>query len=181
MVQLRPCVVTVDMIVGRRGAQWCRQPMERCSRFDPCMPGWFGVGRLAWGLFIVGSLSLHQCGWYMVVLAALRSACSLWALSRRSPRRRSLMLSLLSSQLVLRFVAAGASDVAVIVLRPGRARRIVLGRRRPSHGWPACLGLCGGPYGPGRPRLVVVGRPLRCLFPVGYVFSWFVRFWRVRV
>ena len=59
------------------------------------------------------------------------------------------MLSLLSSRLVLRFVAAGLSDVAVIVVPPG--------------------------------RLVAVGRPLRCLFPVRCGLSWLVRFWRVRM
>ena len=103
----------------------------------------------------------------MFVLAGLTSACSSWGLSHCSPRRRSQMLSLSSSQLVLRFVAAGLSDVAVIVLQKGRARRVVLVRRHRSRQWLACLGLCGGPYGPGRPRLVAVGRPLRCFFPSG--------------
>ena len=77
------------------------------------------------------------------------------------------MLPLLSFRLVLSFVAAGLSDVAVIVLRPGRARRVALVRRRRSCQWSAFLGLCGGPYGPSRPPLVAVGRPLRCLCPLG--------------
>ena len=181
MVELRRCVVSVGMVVGGRGAPWCRQPVGRRSRFDPCMPGWFGVGRLACCLFIVGSFALQQFGWYMVVLAALRSACSSRGLSRCSPCRHSRMLSLLSSRLVLRFVATGLSDVAVIVLRPGRARRVVFVRRRRSRNWSACLGLCGGPFGPGWPRLVAVGRFLRCWFPAGCVLWWLVRFLRVCV
>ena len=119
-------------------------------------------------------------GWYPVVSAALWSACASWDRLRCSPRRCSRMLSLLSSRLVLRFVVAGLSDVAV-VLRPGRAWRVVLVHRRRGRQWSARPGLCGGPYGPGRPRLVAVGRPLRLLFPVGRVLSWFVRLWRVRV
>ena len=94
------------------------------SRLDPCMPGWFDVGRL----FIVGSSLLQQFDWYVVVLAALWSACASWGQLRCSPRRGSRMLSLLSSRLLPRFVAAGLSNVAVIVLRPGHARRIVLVR-----------------------------------------------------
>ena len=150
MVELRRCVVSVGMVVGRRGAPWCRQPTGRCSRLDFCTPGWSGSGRLACGLFIFGSFSLQLFGWYMVVLATLRSVCSSWGLWRCSPRRCSRMLSLLSSRLVLRLVAAGLSDVAVIVLQPGRARRVVLVRGRRSCQWLACLGLCGGPYGPWR-------------------------------
>ena len=122
----------VGMVVSGRGASWCCQTMVRRSRFDPWMPGWFVVGRLACGLFIVGSFSLQQLGWYMVVLAVLWSACSSWGLSRCSPRRRSWMLSMLSFQLVLRFVVAGLSDVAVFALRPGCARRVVLVCRRRS-------------------------------------------------
>ena len=180
MVELQRCVVSEGMVVGGRGAPSCRQSMGWRSCFDPCMPGWFGVGRLACGLFIVGSFSL-QLGWYMVVLAALRSAGSSWGLSCCSPRRRSRMLSLLSSRLGRRFVAAGLSDVAVIVLRPGRAGRVLLVRCHRSRQWSACLGLVGGRYGPGRPHLVAVGPPLRCLFPVRCVLSWHVRLWRVRV
>ena len=75
---------------------------------------------------------------------------------------------------------AGLSHVAVLV-RPGRARRVVLLRRGPGRQWSPHPGLCGGPYGPGRPRLVAVGCPLRHFFPVGCVLSWFARLWRVRV
>ena len=117
----------------------------------------------------------------MVLLAVLWSACSLWGLSGCSPRQHSRMLSLLSSRFVLCFVVAGLSDVAVIVLRLGCARRVVLVRRRRSHQWSACPGLCRGPYGLGRPRLVAVGRLFRRLFSVRCVLSWLVRLWRVRV
>ena len=92
MVELRRCVASVGMVVSGHGAPWCRQPMGRRSRCDPCMPGCFGVGRLACGLFIVGSFFLQQFGWYMVVLAALQSACLLWGLSRCGPRWRNRML-----------------------------------------------------------------------------------------
>ena len=165
IVELGFSLVSVGVVVGGCGAPWCRQPVGCRSRFDPCMPGWFGVGRPACGLFAVWSFSLQQFGWYMVVLAALRSACSSTGVSRCSPRRRSRMLSLLSSRLVLRFVGAGLFDVGVIVLRPRRAWPVVLVRRRRSSQWLACLGLCGCRYGPGRPRRVAVGCRLRCLFP----------------
>ena len=45
--------VFVGTIVGGRGAPGCCQPVGRRFRFDPCTPGWFGVGRLACGLFTV--------------------------------------------------------------------------------------------------------------------------------
>ena len=170
----------VGMVAGGGGASWCRQPMGRWSCFDPCMPGWFGVGRLACGLFIVGLFFLQQFGWYPVVSATLWSACASWGRLRCSPRRCSRMLSLLSSPLVLRFVVAGLSDVAV-VLRPGRARCVVLVRRRPGRQWSARPGLCGGPHGPGWPRWVAVGCPLRHVFSVGRVLSWFARLRRVLV
>ena len=67
MVESRRCGVFPGMVVGGRGASWCRQPMGCPSRFGPCMPGWFGVGRLACGLFIVGWLFLQHFGWYQVV------------------------------------------------------------------------------------------------------------------
>ena len=179
MVESQRCGVFVGMVVGGRGASWCRQPMGRRSRFDPCMPGWFAVGRLACGLFIVGSFFLQQFGWYPVS-AALWWACVSWGGLRCSPRQCSRTLSLMSSRLVLRFVVAGLSDLAV-VLPPGLARRVVLFCRRRGRQWSACRGLCGGPYVLGLPRLVAVGCPLRHLFPVGRVLSWLVRLWRVRV
>ena len=154
------------MVFGGRGASWCGQPMGGRSLFYPCMPGWMGVGRPVCRLYIVGSFFLQQFGWYTVVLPALWSACASWGRLRCSPRQSSRMLSLLSFRLVLRFAVASMSDVAVIALRPGRARRVVLVRRRRGHQWSACLGLCGGPYGPGRPRLVAVGRSLRHSVPV---------------
>ena len=123
MVVLRCSVVFVGMVVGGRGAACCRQPMGRRSCFDPCMPGWLGVGRLACGLFIVGSLS-----------------CSSLVRSRLcSPRRCSPTSFSLSSRFVLRVAAAGLSG-AVDVLRPGRARCLVLVRRRWfASGRPVCV------------------------------------------
>ena len=180
MVESWRCGAFVGMVVGGHGASWCCQPMERRSRFDPCMPGWFGVGRLACGLFIVGSFFLQQFGWYPVVSATFRSACASWGRLRCSPRRCSRMLSWLSSRLARRFVVAGLSDVAVVV-RPGRARRFVFVRRRRGRQWLAPPGLCGCPYGPGWPSLVAVGCPLRHLFPVGRVLLWFACLRRVRM
>ena len=148
MAESRHCGAFVGMVVAGRGASWCRQPMGRRSRFDPCMPCWFGVGRLACGLFIVGSFFLQQFGWYPVVSAALWSAVAPWGRLRCSPRRCSRMLSWLSSRLVRRFVVAGLSDVAVVV-RPGRARRVVLVHRCRGRQWSARPELCGGLYGPG--------------------------------
>ena len=169
MVELRRCVAFLGMVVDGRRASWCRQPKGRRLPLGPCMPGWFGVGRLACGLFIVGSFSLQPFGWYMVVLAVLWSACSSWGPSRCGLRQRSRMLSFLSFELVLRFAVTGLSNVPVIVARPGCVRRVVLVCRRRSRQWSACPGLCGGPYGLGWPRLIAVGRPLRRLFPVGCV------------
>ena len=75
---------------------------------------------------------------------------------------------------------AGLSDVAVVV-RPGRARRVVLVRCRRGCQWLARPGVSGGLYGPGWPRLVAVGCPLRHLFPVRRLLSWFAQLRRVRV
>ena len=116
--------------------------MGRRSRFDPCMPGRLGVGRLACCLFIVRSLS-----------------CSSLIGSRLcSPRRFSRTRFSLSSQFVLRVAAACLSD-AVDVSRPGRARCVVLVCRRlsassqpvwvawwPIWARPAVFGCCSCPY-----------------------------------
>ena len=58
----------------------------------------------------------QQFGCYPVVSAPLWSACASWGRLRCTPRRCSQMVSLLSSRLVLRFVVAGLSDVAVVPL-----------------------------------------------------------------
>ena len=71
-----------DMVAGGRGAPRCRQPDGRCSRFDPCTPGWFGVGRPAYGLFIVKWRLQLPCGRCAVVLASSWSAWSAWVSSR---------------------------------------------------------------------------------------------------
>ena len=75
---------------------------------------------------------------------------------------------------------AGLSDVAVVV-RPGCAPCVVLVGRCRGRGWSACPGLFGGLYGPGWPRLIAVGCPLRHLSPVWCVLSWLARLRRVRV
>ena len=106
------------------------------------MPGWFGVGRLAPGLFVPGSFFLQQFGSYMVVLVVLSSVCASWGRLRGSPRRRSRMFSLLSSRLVLKVVVAGLCDVAAIVLRPGCARRFVLVRHSRGRQWSGCVRGC---------------------------------------
>ena len=75
---------------------------------------------------------------------------------------------------------AGLSDVAV-VLRTGRARCVVLVCRPCDCQWSARLGLCSGSYGPGWPRLVAVGCPLRHVSPVRRVLSCFAWLRRVHV
>ena len=180
MVESQRCGAFMGMVVGGRGASWCRQPMGRRSCFDPWMPGWFCVCRLAWGLLIVASFFLQQFGWYPVVSAALWLGCVSLVRLRCSPRRCSRMLSWLSSRFIRRFVADGLSDMAV-VLRPGRARRVVLVGCCRGRQWLARPGSCRGPYGPGWPGLAAVGCPLRHLFPVGRVLSWFARLRPVRV
>ena len=156
--------------------QWDAVPVSTLA----CLAGLVLGGLRAVCLLSGPPFFLQHFGWYPGVSAALWSARASWGRLRCSPRRCSRMLSLLSSRLVLRFVVAGLSDVAV-VLRPGRARHVVLARCRRGRQWSACVGFCGGPHGPGWPRLVAVGRPLRHLFPVGRVLSWPVRLWRVRV
>ena len=66
------------MVVGGRGAPGCHQPFGRRSRFDPCTPGWFDVGRLACGLFTVKWRLQLRCCWFAVVLAASWSAWLAW-------------------------------------------------------------------------------------------------------
>ena len=61
----------VGTIVGGRGAPWCCQPVGRRFRFDPCTPGWFGVGRLACGLFTVKSRLQLRCCWFRGCLGHL--------------------------------------------------------------------------------------------------------------
>ena len=142
MVELRCSVVSMGMVVGGRGAPCCRQPVGRRSRFDPCMPGGFDVGRLACGLFMVASLLLQRFGWCIVVLAALWSACSslgLFCCCRRcrvlgsvgSFVRRSVQPVMVSRR-GLGLVVASMSDAGFVVLRPGCSRRIMLVCRRRS-------------------------------------------------
>ena len=62
MVESRCSVVFLCMVVIGRGAPRCRHLVGRVSRFDPCTPGWFGVGRLACGLFTVMWRLQLRCG-----------------------------------------------------------------------------------------------------------------------
>ena len=82
MVELRCSAVSLGMVTGGRGAPRCRLPIGRRSRFDPCTPGWFGVGRLACGLFTVMWRLQLRCGWGAVVAAASWSAGFVWVPSR---------------------------------------------------------------------------------------------------
>ena len=82
MVESWCSVVFVGMVAIGRGAPRCRHPVWRRSRFDPCTPGWFGVGRLACRLFTVMWRLQLRCGWCAVVAAASWSAASVWVPSR---------------------------------------------------------------------------------------------------
>ena len=170
MVELRCTVVSVGMVVGGRGAPWCCQPVGRRSCFDPCMPSWFGVGRLACGLSMVVSLFLQLSGWCLVVLAALWSACSWFGLFcccwrchvlgccvdnlcsvGSFARRPACAQPVMVSRCVLGLALAGMSDAGFVVLRPGCGRRVVLVRRCRSRTRSACRGLCCRPHWVGRP------------------------------
>ena len=81
----RVCIGSVVVFCCVRGydRRWacaprCCQPVGRRFRFDPCTPGWFGVGRLACGLFTVKWRLQLRCCWFAVVLAALWSAWFAW-------------------------------------------------------------------------------------------------------
>ena len=82
MVDSRCSVVFVGTVACGRGAPRCRPAVARRSRFDPCTPGWFGVGRLACGLFTVMWRLQLRCGWCVVVAAASWSAGFVWVPSR---------------------------------------------------------------------------------------------------
>ena len=78
----RVTILFVGMVVDGRVAPRCRQPVGRRSRFNPCTPSWFGVGRLACGLFAVKWRLQLRCGWCAVFLAASWSAWFAWVPSR---------------------------------------------------------------------------------------------------
>ena len=82
LAALRCFAVFVGTVVGGRGAPRCCQPVGRRFRFDPCTPGWFGVGRLACGLFTVKWWLQLWCGWCAVVVATSWSAGFVWVLLR---------------------------------------------------------------------------------------------------
>ena len=143
----------VGIVVGGRGAAFCRQPMGRRSRFNHCMPGRLGVGRLACGLFIVGSLSCS-------------SFIGSWL---HSPRRCSQMWLSLSSRFVLR-VAAACLSAAVDVSRLGRARCVVLVRRRLfASSW--LVWVAWWPVWARPAMFCRSGRPYVACFPSGMLFA----------
>ena len=85
MAELRCSVASVGMVVGGPGSPWCRQPVGRRSRIDPCMPGWFDVGRLACGLLMIAlvhgcvnrlMVSLFIVGFFLLPPALLRPRLS---------------------------------------------------------------------------------------------------------
>ena len=88
----RVTVLFADMVAGGRGASRRWHPNGRRSRFNPCMPGWFGVGRLACGLYTVKWRLQLRCGRCKVVLAASWSARSAWVSLRRCRRSYCRML-----------------------------------------------------------------------------------------
>ena len=52
MAELQCSVVSVGMVAGGPGSPWCRQPVGRRSRIDPCMPGWFRCWRACvWSVY----------------------------------------------------------------------------------------------------------------------------------
>ena len=160
MVELQYSVVSVGMVVRGIGPPWCRLPVGCRSGFDPCMPGCFGVGRLACGLFMVASLLLLRFGWCMAVLAARWLACSslgpfccCWrcrivgcrvdvvcsvvSFVRRPPGAQPVMVS----RCGLGLAVASMSDAWYVVLRPGCGRHVVLVRCCRSRKQSACWGL----------------------------------------
>ena len=96
MVELRCSIVFVGMVVSGRRAPRYRHPVGRRSRFDPCTPGWFGVGRLACGLFTAMWRLQLRCGRCAVVAAASWWAGFLWA--RHAAAGRLIVKSCLCSQ-----------------------------------------------------------------------------------
>ena len=70
--------VAVFCCVRGYGRWWACQPIGRRFPLDPCTPGWFGVGRLACGLFTVKWWLQLWCGWCSVVVAASWSAGFVW-------------------------------------------------------------------------------------------------------
>ena len=149
MVELWCSVVFVGMVDGGRGAACFRQPMERCSRFDPWMPGRLGVGRSACGLFMVASLLLQRVCWCMVGLFVVGYFLLLPARSRPA-LNRVLRVKARASRRGLGLVLAGMSDTGFVVLRPGCSRRVVSVRRRRSRARAARRGLHGCPHWLGR-------------------------------
>ena len=122
----RVTVLFADMVAGRRGASRRRQPDGRRSRFDPCMLGWFCVGRLACGLFTVQWRLQLRCGWCPVVLASSWSAWSAWVSSRRCR-----WLYIAECCLCGRHVCVGAGQLRLGWSKGGVVRFVSAGWPRP--------------------------------------------------
>ena len=175
----RVTVSFADMVVGGRGAPRCCQPDGRRSHFDPCMPGWFGVGRLGCGLFTVKwrlQLRGRRCA---VVLAASWSAWSAWVSSRccRWSYRRMLFVQptrpcwrwLAASWLVqVRRSAVCQRWLAAFVMAELRCSVVFLGIVVSGRGAPRCRHPVGrrSRFDPCTPGCFGVGRRACGLFTV---------------
>ena len=184
MVGSRCIVVSAGTVVGGRVSPWRRHPVGHRSHIDPCMLGWFDVGRLAFCLFIVVPLSPQLFGWCLGVPAALWSACSSLRLFCCCWHCRVLGCGV-DDVCAVGMVASGLGGVCcrqpmgrrsrfdpaclaawVLVCSEGFSGRSVRCGECVANGacpvrrvgspvllrlWSACLGLYGGPYGPGGP------------------------------
>ena len=121
MVELWCSVVFVGMVVGGRGASWCCQPVGRRSSFDACMPGQFGVGRLACGLFMVTSCPLQWfslvCGRVGRLMVGLFGVVSL-ALQRALEQSDYVRIGALLVPLLVGASCVGPAWYVLIVRRP---------------------------------------------------------------
>ena len=175
----RGTVLFADMVVGGRGAPLCRRPDRRRSCFDPCTPGWYGVGRLACGLFTVKWRLQLRRGQCVVVLAASWSAWSAWVSSRccRWPYCR--MLFLQPARLCLRWLVASwlvqvrrsavcQCWVAAFIMVKSRCSVVFLGMVASGRGAPPCRHPVGrrSRFDPCTPGWFGVGRLACGLFTV---------------
>ena len=167
------------MVAGGHGASRRRQPDGRCSCFDPCKPGWFGVGRLACGVFTVKWRLQLCCGRCAVAAAASLSAWSAWVSSRRcrwSYRRMLFMRPtrpcgrwLVASWLVQgRRSAVCQRWLAALVTVESRCSVVSVGMVDGGCGAPLCRHSVGrrSRFDPCTPRWLGVGRLAGRLFTV---------------
>ena len=64
------------MVNDEPGSPWCRQPVERGSRIDPCMPGWLDVVLCVWSVygqvvFFAAAWLVHGCVSHLMVSVEL--------------------------------------------------------------------------------------------------------------